>query len=87
MRQYNSEDTGYLCSMASHYSYEKQYMPQEIYGTPQLIAFEDRQYYCPQNVDAYLKKIYKDYMKLPPLREQQINLGTFEKVVFDKGQH
>lgn len=84
MRRYNDEETGYLCSMASHYSYEKQYMPQEIYGVPQLMKFEDRQYYGPQNVDEYLKRIYKDYMKLPPEEEQKANLSVFEKVVFDK---
>ncbi len=84
MRQYNNEETGFLCSMASHYSYEKQYMPQEVYGTPQLIKFEDRQYYCPQNVDEYLKRIYKDYMKLPPEKDRKANLSVFEKVVFDR---
>ena len=84
MRQFNHKETGYLCSMASHYSYNKQFMPEEIYGVPQLIAFEDRSYYCPEKTDEYLKKIYKDYMKLPPESEREANLNVFEKVVFDK---
>lgn len=83
MRRYNQEDTGYLCSMASHYSYKKQFMAQDIYGTPQLMVFEDRRYYCPEKVDDYLKKIYGDYMKLPPESEREANLSVFEKVVFD----
>jgi lipopolysaccharide cholinephosphotransferase len=84
MRRYSQEKTGFLCSMASHYSYGKQYMPEEIYGVPQLVAFEDRKYYAPQDLDAYLTRIYKDYMKLPPEKDRQLNLGVFEKVVFDK---
>lgn len=84
MRQYDSEPTGYLCSMASHYSYKKQCMPQEIYGTPQLLEFEGREYYGPQNVDEYLTRIYKDYMKLPSKDEQKQNLAVFEKVIFDE---
>ena len=84
MRQYNDSETGFLCSMASHYSYEKQCMPREIYGTPQLVNFEGRQYYAPQQLDTYLCIIFKDYMKLPPESERTVNLGVFEKVVFDK---
>lgn len=84
MRKYNDKSTGYLCSMASHYSYEKQCMPQDIYGVPQLVKFEDREYYAPQKIEEYLTRIYKDYMKLPPEEEQQANLSVFEKVVFDK---
>lgn len=84
MRRYNNQATGYVCSMASHFSYEKQCMPEEVYGVPQLIKFEDRQYYCPQNVDKYLKRIYNDYMKLPPEEEQKVNYSIFERVVFDR---
>lgn len=84
MRRYNDSDTGYLCSMASHYSYEKQYMPRKIYGEPQLVDFEDRKYYAPQMLDEYLTKIFKDYMKLPPIEQQQMNLAVFEEVIFDK---
>ena len=84
MRTYNSQDTGYLCSMASHYSYEKQYMPQEVYGTPQLIKFENREYFAPEKLDEYLTRIYKNYMQLPPKNQQKANLKVFESVIFDK---
>lgn len=59
-----------LCSMASHYSYKKQCMPQTVYGIPQLIQFEDVQLYGPQQIEDYLKRIYGDYMKLPSEEEQ-----------------
>lgn len=59
-----------LCSMASHYSYKKQCMPQTVYGTPILINFEDAQLFGPQQMDDYMKRIYGDYMKLPSQEEQ-----------------
>lgn len=82
-RRYKGQDTGLLCSMSSHYRYEKQCMPAAVYGTPQLVKFEDREYYAPEQLDEYLTRIFKDYMKLPPEKERQANLGYFDKVVFD----
>lgn len=84
MRMYNNEPSELLCSMASHYSYDKQCMSQDIYGEPQLVKFSGREYYAPEQLDTYLTIIYKDYMKLPPIEEQKANLDVFEKVVFDK---
>ena len=84
MHRYDNVDTKFLCSMASHYSYERQCMPKEVYGTPQLVKFENRMYFAPEQLDEYLKRIYKDYMKLPPENERQFNLEYFETVVFDK---
>ena len=64
-------ETKNWCSMASHYSYAKQCMPKEIYGTPQLIPFEERHYYAPEQLDEYLKRIFGDYMKLPSPEKQK----------------
>ncbi len=61
----------YWCSMASHYSYQKQCMPIEIYGTPTLIQFEDDFFYAPEKVDDYLRRIYGYYMTLPPIAAQE----------------
>lgn len=83
MRKYNDCISGYVCSMASHYPYEKQCMESEIYGTPKLVDFNEKQYYAPQQLDAYLRHIYNDYMKIPPLEEQKENLDTFEYVAFN----
>lgn len=81
-RKYQHTDSKYLCSMSSHYSYEKQCMNQEIYGNPNLVKFEDRQYYAPQQIDKYLEKIYGDFLKLPPESEQKANLDVFDRVIF-----
>lgn len=66
MKRYASLDNcEYWCQMASKYKYEKQLMDKNIYGKPTLIKFEDRMYYAPEKTDAYLKKLYGDYMRLP----------------------
>lgn len=80
IRQYNNDKTSCLCSMSSHYSYKKQCMEKAIYGTPQLVSFEDRQYYAPEQLEKYLTRIYGDYMKLPPKEEQEKYAGIFESV-------
>ena len=72
MQKYDSnpENAYFLCSMASHYSYRKQCIPKEIYGRPTLIKFSDTEFYGPELIDAYLSRIYGDYMTLPSKKEQ-----------------
>lgn len=65
MKKYSSSKGKHLVSMASHYSYWKQLMPEEVYGNPTRVSFENKLYNAPAKVDEYLTRIYKDYMKLP----------------------
>lgn len=82
MRRYENTQTRYLCSMASGYSYRKQCMHREIYGTPVLLEFEGRKYYAPEQYIAYLERLYGDYRKLPPPEERNANLEAFASVSF-----
>ena len=43
----------------------------EEFNGRHLVKFEDVEFYIPDHYDSILKKIYGDYMKLPP-KEQQI---------------
>lgn len=76
MGKYTGCNSGCLVSMASHYSYWKQLMEDGIYGEPQRISFEGRQFYAPAQTDAYLKKIYGNYMELPPEEKRYSDLKT-----------
>ncbi len=80
MQQYNNGPCNYIVSMASHYSYQKQLMPFEVYGNPQKIMFEGIEFYAPEKTDEYLKRIYKDYMKLPPEDERYEMVESIEYV-------
>ena len=84
MRRYEKDKTNYLCSMAGRHPYENESSPAAYFGTPVLAKFENREYFIPHDADKYLRKMYGDYMKLPPESEQKANLNNFEKVVFDK---
>ena len=79
MQQYSNEidENSCWCSMASHYSYEKQCMPKEIYGKPLLVEFAGRKYYAPEKIDEYLRRIFNDYMKLPDKEQQQYQMDYF----------
>ena len=84
MRRYENAGTHYLCSMAGRHPYENECSPSEWFGTPVLAEFEDRHYYIPQEADKYLRKMYGDYMQLPPESQRKADMSYFEKVVFDR---
>ena len=79
--KYNEENSDYLVSMSSHYSYEKQLINKDVYGVPQKIIFEGKEYSAPNDIDAYLTKIYGNYLKLPP--EEKRFLGIDEIIFVD----
>lgn len=51
--------------------YKKELMAKEIFGTPVLYDFEDTQFYGVSDYDAYLTRIYGDYMTLPPVEKRE----------------
>ena len=80
MKKYNGSGSGYIVSMASHYSYKKQYMPVGIYGQPIRVSFEDHQFCAPEKTDDYLRQLFGDYMKLPPENERYSELDAIEGI-------
>lgn len=65
------ENPTLCCSTLSHYKYSKLVMPIDYFGKPRLMQFENRKYYCPEEVHKYLTHLFGDYMKLPPIEIQQ----------------
>ena len=48
----------------------KEVIPRSFLGERCLSEFEGHQYYIPANYDAFLKKMYGDYMQLPPIEKR-----------------
>lgn len=80
MRKYENCGSGLICSMTSHYSYKKQLMPFEVYGTPTLVKFEDKEFFAPQQLEEYLTRLYRDYMTLPSEESRTELLNHFTEV-------
>lgn len=72
-----------ICSMLSHYKYDKLCMPKEWFGQPKLMKFEGREYFVPTEVHLYLQKLFGNYMKLPSKEEQLKYQNIIESAEFE----
>lgn len=50
--------------------HEKEIMNKEWVKNPVLCKFEDMQIYIPKDTDAYLTRLYGNYMQLPPVEKR-----------------
>ena len=72
MKKYDNQKTKAVCSLCSQYSFRKQIMLKETYGTPTMYAFEDTSFYGPEKIDIYLTTLYgADYMQVPPISKRR----------------
>lgn len=66
MKKYSNVKTTRVCSLSSQYSFEKQVMMRDVYGTPKRHRFCDTEFFVPENTDAYLTTLFgADYMQIP----------------------
>ena len=77
---YSEEESEYVCSMASKYSYNKQKMKKDVYGKAVPLPFENKIYYAPSKYKQYLEQLYGDYMKIPEEKERLHVLEIYEKI-------
>lgn len=77
------DDCTYVANFAGNW-HEKEIMKKEWYGTPKLYDFENIKVYGPENIDAYLKRQYGNYMKLPP-KEKQITHHDYIYINLNEG--
>ncbi|MBR0385211.1 MAG: LicD family protein [Erysipelotrichaceae bacterium] len=49
----------------------RELMPREVFGKPRLYSFESEQFYGVELDDEYLRYLYKDWQKLPPVEKQK----------------
>ena len=58
--------------MSSQYSFKKQVMPKEIYGTPTLHMFHTEYFFVPEKLDEYLTVLYgPNYGEVPPVEKRR----------------
>lgn len=80
----NNHGDGHLVSMASHYSYRKQYMLDEVYGVPVEVDFEGEKRLAPAQTHTYLSQLFGDYMKLPPEDKRYSELNNIIDVDYSE---
>lgn len=68
-----------VCSMHSHYKYDRLCMPKEYFDIPVLSEFEGRKYYVPSDITGYLTKLFGDFRRLPPVEEQERLMNYIER--------
>jgi lipopolysaccharide cholinephosphotransferase len=71
MKRYIKLESSYATSYTSGAGYYKHHIKKEIYEDLININFENHNFKAPKKFDAYLKRVYGDYMKLPTLDDQK----------------
>ena len=83
MYKYNDKETEKIISYAGSYNIVSETLDKNEIFPLKKIKFENKNYYCFKNPDYYLKRLYGDYMKLPPKDKQVAHIP--EKIDFNKG--
>ena len=81
MTKNKNDKSLYVCGLSGSYAYEKELILREYLIPAKKVVFEGKEYMGMNNYDAYLSKVYGDYMKLPP-KEKRVNHMPL-KISFD----
>ena len=60
------------------------FMPVEIYGFGKLYEFEGRHYRGPADIDEYLKRLFGNYMELPPVEKRTEYMDYISDIVTNR---
>lgn len=66
------ENSEFFINLGSNYNFVKQTIPKEKYYPITKLKFEKKLYNVPRDYDYVLKRIFNNYMQLPP-KEKRIN--------------
>lgn len=67
---WSDKDSKCICSLFGVAGYEREIMPRKYVMPLKKAEFEGVRFGVPHNMDWYLKRLYGDYMKLPPESER-----------------
>ena len=70
IQKYDFKTSYYGGVIGNEYGERAWRMPVTIYGKGKTVKFEDTTVIVPDDCDAYLRCVYGDYMKLPPIEER-----------------
>lgn len=85
MMKYNNQETVNVACYIGEYDTRNEYMERSIFLPVKDTLFEGLNFSGMNKNEVYLEKIYKDYMKLPPVEKRvahgvlEINLDTTKK--------
>jgi len=74
---FNKHKTKYVTNFPSKYDAKKEIQKYNTIFPLSKISFEGKEYNAPGNIHAFLKKLYGDYMKLPPAESQVLSNISF----------
>lgn len=71
--KYNNKDTDCICNLGGMYGYDRETTNKDYFRRTMSVPFESEQFDIITEYDAYLTKVYGDYMKIPPKEERHIH--------------
>ena len=77
MTWYNNQETMNVACYVGEYETRKEYMEKKIFLPIKECIFEGEKFNTMNNPDGYLKRIYGNYMELPPV-EKRVTHGVLE---------
>ena len=77
LKKYPTVGSGYEFNFMGSTHAFREIFSKEIFGKNTKYQFEDMMLVGPKDYDSYLKKLYGDYMKLPPVEERNIHAEEF----------
>ena len=75
MTKYEDRETGFRAMFFGNASYCRTVYPADLFESATTMRFEDEEFSAPCGYDAFLKQMYGDYWKLPPVEEQGVKLN------------
>lgn len=68
--QWDDRKSKNICSLFGVAGYEQEIMPRDYLMPLQKMKFEQHEFLVPGDMDPYLKRLYGNYMELPPQKER-----------------
>ena len=82
MTRFSGGETERVLAVGGAYDFTRDMLKRKWLTDRAAHAFEDRKFYCPAELDAYLEHMYGNFMSLPPV-EDRTNKHTIVDLKFD----